>query len=77
MNATDYAIRYPRYCRACSGIGGHKARADRMPEECPECYGKGLCGRCAAELPKYTAVCPTCDWRAFNAEDALPGATYV
>jgi hypothetical protein len=77
MNATEYATTYPRYCRACNGIGGHKVQAGRLPIECPECFGKGLCGRCAAQMPKYTAECPRCGWRVFTEADALPGATYI
>jgi len=49
MNAAQFAATYPHYCRACSGIGGHKASPDRMATECPECFGKGLCGRCAVQ----------------------------
>ena len=77
MSTDDYAVNFPRYCRICSGIGGHKADPDRMPTDCPDCYGRGLCGRCAVELPEYAAVCSSCGWRVFEAADALPGANFV
>jgi hypothetical protein len=77
VSAAEYAAKFPRYCHTCCGIGGTKSDPARMPNECPDCYGRGRCGRCAAELPKYEATCPACGWRAFNAADALPGAKYV
>jgi hypothetical protein len=77
MSADEYAAKFPNYCRACGGIGGHEGREARTPTECPECFGRGLCGRCATKLPKYEATCPACGWRAFNSAEAVPGATYV
>jgi hypothetical protein len=77
MSAQEYEARFPYYCRTCGGIGGKKGRGERLPEECPDCFGRRLCGRCAADLPKYKAECPTCGWRAFNAADAIPGGDYV
>ena len=77
MSAQEYEAKFPNYCRTCGGIGGHKGRGAHLPSECPDCFGRGLCGRCAAELPKYTAECPTCGWRPFNEADAIPGRDYV
>ena len=35
MSTDEYAVNFPRYCRNCSGIGGHKTdparHADRLP----------------------------------------------
>jgi hypothetical protein len=77
MSATEYTIKYPRYCRTRSGISGHKADPARMPSECGDCFGKGLCGRCAEPIPKYTDTCTSCGWQAFKVAHALPGANYV
>ena len=77
MTADEYTTRYPHYCRRCNGIGGHKTDPGRIPTECPECFARGVCGRCAAQLPEYADTCPSCGWRAFNAADAMPGGNYV
>jgi hypothetical protein len=77
MSAQEYEAKFPNYCRTCGGIGGSKGRGAHLPTECPDCFGLGLCGRCTAELPKYTAECPACGWRVFNADDALPRGDYV
>jgi hypothetical protein len=77
MSATEYATNYPRYCRTCCGIGGEKADASKFPSNCPDCYEKGLCARCAEPVPRYEATCTACGWRAFNVADALPGGDYT
>jgi hypothetical protein len=77
MSTDEYVANWPQHCRKCGGIGGTKADSLQMPKECPECFGRGLCGRCAAKLPKYQATCPECGWRAFNAADALPGGQFI
>jgi hypothetical protein len=77
MSATDYAAKYPRYCRTCQGIGGSKPRGAHLPTECPDCFAQSKCARCAEPLAKYTSECKACGWRAFNPADALPGGDFA
>jgi hypothetical protein len=77
VSADEYETKWPAYCRTCKGIGGHKTIRSGLPVECPDCYGRGLCGRCAADLPRHAATCPSCGWRAVNSADAMPSGDYV
>lgn len=77
MSASEYAAKYSHYDRTCGGVGGHNTDAVQLPQDCPDCYGRGLCARCAPEVPKYSAECPSRGWRVFNAADAIPGRDYV
>jgi hypothetical protein len=59
MNAKEYAAKWPNYCRTCNGIGGHKHDPAKFPKDCPDCYGRGLCGlsgRHAEVLPDLREV---------------------
>ena len=73
MNGKDYEAKWLKYCRACNGIGGHKKDPAKFPTPCPGCYGRGMCGRCGAEMLKYAQTCAKCGWTAYTPADALPG----
>lgn len=77
QSAEEYVKRWPSYCRTCNGIGGHRSDPARMPKECPDCYGRGVCGRCAAGMAEHEAVCPSCGWEVFKTDGALPGSNFV
>jgi hypothetical protein len=77
MTPEQYATQWPRYCRTCDGIGGHKIRQDRMATECPDCFRAGRCARCAEEMPKREGICRSCGWHVFNVGHALPGGHFV
>jgi hypothetical protein len=77
MTAKEYAAKWPKYCRTCNGIGGHKNDPAKFPTPCAECYGRGRCGRCGSDMLPYIQNCTKCGWTAYTPADALPGEDYV